>query len=691
MTSPRPDRPPAILSLEQKEEQLRLAVEAADMGLWDVDVPTGTLFWPPRVKAMFGISPEAEATLDDFVAGLHPQDAPAVLAAFAAAQDPALRTVYDVEYRTLGKEDGRERWVAARGRGLFDASGRCVRAIGTAVDITVRKQAEALQREARRKKDVLDRIEEATRPLSDAEEVMQVTVRLLGEHLGVTRCAYADVDADNDRFTIRSDWSPGAASSAGVYSLDRFGLQAASSMREGRPLVVEDVARELGEDGGRMFEAIGIRAIVCAGLVKHGRLVAMMAIHHAAPRRWSAQEVALVTEVVGRCWTHIERVRSAAMLREQDRRKDEFLVTLAHELRNPIAPMLYAIALMKRENDLSRQPRRLEVIERQAHHMVRLVDDLLDVSRISRGVVELKREVVDVAALLDQAVEAAAPGLRAARHTLAVRRPDAPVHVHVDPARLVQSVTNLLNNAVKYTPDGGDLRLAAWAQDARVVIEVADNGMGIPPDDHVRLFELFTQLPHTGRKAHGGLGIGLSIVKRLIEMHGGTIGVRSAGLNEGATFRIELPRAAPAIAPEARPAPVAGSGNAGRVLVVEDNPDGLRMLVELIEASGHAVRGAADGAQALRIVAAWRPDLVLLDLGLPSMDGHEVAARLRGECGLADTPIVALTGWGTRQDKARTAAAGFADHLTKPVTAERLLQVVDTWIGRPAGARSAPA
>ena len=239
--------------------------------------------------------------------------------------------------------------------------------------------------------------------------------------------------------------------------------------------------------------------------------------------------------------------------------------------------------------------------------------------------------------------------------------------------------------------DAGDLRLAAWAQDARVVIEVADNGMGIPPDDHVRLFELFTQLPHTGRKAHGGLGIGLSIVKRLIEMHGGTIGVRSAGLNEGATFRIELPRAAPAIAPEARPAPVAGSGNAGRVLVVEDNPDGLRMLVELIEASGHAVRGAADGAQALRIVAAWRPDLVLLDLGLPSMDGHEVAARLRGECGLADTPIVALTGWGTRQDKARTAAAGFADHLTKPVTAERLLQVVDTWIGRPAGARSAPA
>jgi hypothetical protein len=172
-------------------------------------VPTGTLFWPARVKAMFGISADADASLEDFVAGLHPEDAPAVLDAFAAAQDPALRTAYDVEYRTIGKEDGLVRWVAAKGRGLFDDAGRCVRAIGTAVDITVRKQADALRDDIRRRKDILDRIEEATRPLVDAEEVMAVTARLLGEQLGATRCAYADVDADNDRFTIRNDWSPG--------------------------------------------------------------------------------------------------------------------------------------------------------------------------------------------------------------------------------------------------------------------------------------------------------------------------------------------------------------------------------------------------------------------------------------------------------------------------------------------------
>jgi PAS domain S-box-containing protein len=310
----------ASMSLQQKEEQLRLAIEAAEVGLWDVDVATGTLYWPARVKAMFGIAPDSDATLDDFVACLHPEDAPEVLRAFAAAQDPALRTVYDVEYRTIGKEDGRLRWVAAKGRGLFDDAGHCVRAIGTAIDITERKQAEALQNSIQERLHVVHRIEHATRPLVDAVDVMQVTAKLLGEHLGATRCAYADVELDNDCFTIRSDWSPGAPSSAGVYSLNLFGSQASSSLRAGRPLVIHDIDRELGDDNGLdMFNAIGVKAIVCAGLVKRGRLISMMAVHQSTPRRWSDEELRLVTEVVERCWAHIERVRDAARLREQDR------------------------------------------------------------------------------------------------------------------------------------------------------------------------------------------------------------------------------------------------------------------------------------------------------------------------------------------------------------------------------------
>lgn len=678
MNSAQQSNPVAAMSLQDKEEQLRLAIEAAEVGLWDVDIATQTLYWPARVKAMFGISPNATATLDDFAACLHPEDAAEVLRAFAAAQDPAIRSVYDVEYRTVGKEDGVVRWVAAKGRGLFDDAGHCVRAIGTVIDITVRKQAESLQSATQKRLDVLNRIEHATRPLVDAIDVMQVTSKLLGEHLGATRCAYADVEPDNDRFTIRSDWSqPGVPSSIGVYSLDLFGVRATSNLRNGRHLVVHDVDRELGEDnGGRMFNAIGIKAVVCAGLVKGGRLVAMMAVHQALPRRWTDDDLRVITEVVERCWAHIERVRDAAMLHEKDRRKDAFLVTLAHELRNPIAPMLYAIALMKREEDVSRQARRLDVIERQASHLVRLVDDLLDVSRINRGQVELKREVIDIAPLLTQAIEAATPGLEGARHTLSVQLPNTPAPVHADPARLVQVVTNLMNNAAKYTPDEGDIRLSAWIEGSLVVVELMDNGLGIPPEDQARLFELFTQLPHTGRKAHGGLGIGLSLVKSLIEMHGGTVSVRSAGLNQGSTFRIELPLAVPIVVPDTKHHATAAA-TSGRVLVVEDNPDGLRTLVELLEANGHVVLGVANGPEALRIAGDWAPDLALLDLGLPLMDGYEIAERLRGDLGLKNMRIVALTGWGAEKDRARTTAAGFDSHLTKPVTPERLLHLID--------------
>lgn len=678
MSSTKPSSAAAPMSLREREEQLRLAIDAAEVGLWDVDVATNTLYWRARVKAMFGISPEADATLDDFVACLHPVDAPEVLRAFAAAQDPAIRTVYDVEYRTIGKEDGIVRWVAAKGRGIFDDAGQCIRAIGTAIDITLRKQAEAVQNATQRRLDLLNRIEHATRPLVDALDVMQTTAQLLGEHLGATRCAYADVEPDNDRFTIRSDWArPGVPSSAGVYSLDLFGSQARVNLRNGRHLVVHDVDRELGDDdGGSMFNAIGVKAIVCAGLVKGGRLVAMMAVHQSVPRQWSEEDLRVITEVVERCWTHIERVRDAAMLREQDRRKDEFLVTLAHELRNPIAPMLYAIALMKREQDPSRLARRIDVIERQAAHMVRLVDDLLDVSRINRGLVELKRELIDIAPLLVQAVEAATPALEGSRHRLTLQLPGMTAPVNVDPTRLVQVVTNLLNNAAKYTPDEGDIRLSSWVEGSLVVIELEDNGLGIPPEDQVRLFDLFTQLPHTGQKAHGGLGIGLSLVKSLVEMHDGRVTVRSGGLNQGSTFRIELPLAV-SLATRQTVTQAAAAGNCGRVLIVEDNLDGLRTLMELLQSNGHTVLGVPDGPAALRVAGEWQPDLALLDLGLPLMDGYEVAARLRSDLGLKDTRIVALTGWGTEQDRAKTTAAGFHAHLTKPVAPERLLQLID--------------
>ncbi len=674
------------MSLEEKEEQFRLAIDAAEVGLWDLDVRTNHLFWPARVKAIFGISPEVDVSLGDFYNGLHPDDRAHVVRAFEQAQDPQMRTVYDVEYRTIGKEDQVLRWVAAKGRALFDDAGQCTRILGTAIDITTRKEAESRWHESAARLSLLDRIGQATRPLTDAMQLMEVTAQLLGEHLGASRCAYADVEADNDRFTIRADWSvPGLPSSAGVYSLDLFGPQATSRLRQGHNLVVDDVDLELGDEGGgRMFNAIGIKAIICAGLMKAGRLVAMMAVHQTTPRRWTAHEIGIVEEVVDRCWAHIERVRDAAALAEQDKRKDEFLATLAHELRNPIAPLRYATALLKSADTPHRLAHAQDVIERQSGHLARLIDDLLDVSRINRGLIELRREVVPVSSLLLQAVEASKSVLDRAGHRLTLQLPDDSAKVDADPARIVQAVTNLLNNAAKYTPDGGEVRLSAWVSGTQVVIEVVDNGVGIPPQDQGKLFQLFTQLPHTGSRTQGGLGIGLSLVKRLVEMHGGKVRVHSAGLDEGSTFTLELPLGVVPV-PEAPvggplPEPALMDKGRGRILVVEDNEDGLETLMMLLEAEGHEVRGASSGVKALEVAAAWQPQVVLLDLGLPHMDGYTVAAKLREKPGLTGTRVVALTGWGAQKDREKTAAAGFDAHLTKPIDPEVLLQSLEGWL-----------
>jgi CheY-like chemotaxis protein len=396
----------------------------------------------------------------------------------------------------------------------------------------------------------------------------------------------------------------------------------------------------------------------------------MMAVHQATPRNWTAREVTLVGDVVDRCWAHIERVRDSAMLREQDRRKDEFLATLAHELRNPLAPMKYAVAMMRLAAEPSAQVRAQEVIDRQVTQMARLIDDLLDLSRINRGLIQLQRESVRLRALMERAVETARPAIDTARHRLEVRLPDEDLMLNADPARIVQVIGNLLNNAAKYTPDGGEIRLAAWRQGNEAVLEVADNGIGIPPSEQGKLFQMFTQLHQASGRAKGGLGIGLSLVRTLVQMHGGSVRVFSDGMDEGTRFTLELPlaelpRPVQPVAPGAGAAPAKAS--ARRVLVVEDNRDGLETLLALLDMLGYEVAGAGDGREALEVARSFRPQVVLLDLGLPVMDGFEVARALRADPELKDVFISALTGWGAENDRRRTAEAGFDAHLTKPV------------------------
>ncbi len=668
----------------------RHALQAGNARLMALAAHTSTVIWHtapdgsvshrnPSWEAFTGQT-EAEASGWGWADAIHPDDRPASLDTWRRAVES--QSLVEFSYR-LRRHDGVYRDMLTQGTPMIHA-GVAKEWVGVCVDVTESRLAELELRRSEERLRFLDRLGQTTRAQIEATEVMQTTARLLGEYLGATRCAYADVESDSNRFTIRNDWTrEGVASSAGVYSLDLFGAQATGNLRQGRHLVVSDVDRELGDEGGgRMFNAIGIKAIICAALVKGDRLVAMMAVHQAEPRAWTPHEVSLVQEVVERSWAHIERVRDNAMLRDQDRRKDEFLATLAHELRNPLAPIKYALEMMRRARDPSVVAQAQAVIDRQVTQMARLIDDLLDLSRINRGLIQLQKEPVAVGALVQQALELARPALEAAGHQLQVEVPERDLFIHADPTRMVQALANLLGNAAKYTPDGGHIRIAARQAGDEVVLEVADDGIGIPPELQGQLFQMFTQLHHSTARARGGLGIGLSLVKTLVQMHSGEVAVSSAGTDAGSTFTIRLPALLAAPAPEPLPnananvEAEAGAGAALRVLVVEDNTDGREMLVTLLDTLGYSVDSAEDGPQALEAAARFDPQLVLLDLGLPFMDGFEVCRRLRADRAHADTFIVALTGWGAEQDRQRTAAAGFDAHLTKPVEPQLLRETV---------------
>ncbi len=364
-----------------------------------------------------------------------------------------------------------------------------------------------------------------------------------------------------------------------------------------------------------------------------------------------------------------ERRAGERALLDNDRRKDEFLAMLAHELRNPLAPIrnaAHTLGLLGNPDD--RVQWVAGVIERQVGLMTRLVDDLLDVSRITSGKIALQREPVAIGAVIAQAVETARPPAESRKETLEVEVAPDVGWVDGDQARLVQAVGNLLDNAIKYTEEGGRIRLRAHARGDEVVIAVRDTGVGIPADLLPHVFDLFTQADRSLERRQGGLGIGLTLVRRLVEMHGGRVEAASEGPGHGSEFTIRLPRLAlDAPAPAPAPAPARPPGPARRVLVVDDQPDSTDSLALLLRLRGHEVRIASDGSSALEEFARYRPEVVFLDLGLPGMSGYDVARRVRAMPEARDVRLVALTGYGTEADRERTRAAGFDVHLAKPV------------------------
>jgi PAS domain S-box-containing protein len=364
--------------------------------------------------------------------------------------------------------------------------------------------------------------------------------------------------------------------------------------------------------------------------------------------------------------------RAEERLRQADRNKNDFLAVLAHELRNPLAPLLNALLILKRPDaDHATLAEARDLAERQVHHLARLVDDLLDVSRITHGKIELRKERVELQAAVARAVETALPAIEGQGHELNVALPKEPVWLQADVVRIAQVLANLLNNSAKYTPPGGKIALEVEVRGNLALVRVRDNGIGIPEAALPRVFDMFAQAAPVDSRSPMSLGVGLRLVKSLVELHGGSVLASSPGLGKGSEFVVRLPTAAP-------PGPVAQSREAPspttprRVLVVDDNADAASSLAVLLKLEGHDARVAHSGPSALEAVEQSLPDVVFLDIGMPGMDGYEVARRLRTQRGAAGLKIIALTGWGQEHDRQRAQAAGFDHHLTKPVAADVL-------------------
>ena len=375
-----------------------------------------------------------------------------------------------------------------------------------------------------------------------------------------------------------------------------------------------------------------------------------------------------------------EQKKAVEALKDADRRKDEFLATLAHELRNPLAPLRNSLAILQRTAD---DPPTFDkagaVMERQLNHLVRLIDDLLDVSRISLDKLTLRLELTDLGAVLEHAIEASRPAAERAGHVIDVRLPSVPVKLQADRVRLSQVFSNLIGNACKFTPDGGLIVVEARVEGGRALVSVRDDGIGIAAEQLQRVFEMFSQLGEPLDRTHGGLGIGLTLARRLVEMHGGSIAARSDGPGTGSEFTVALPltQEASAATTPAAPADAPAPPQRLRLLVVDDNVDSAESLALLLSLSGHETHLAHSGPEALVQADALKPDAVLLDLGLPGLNGYEVCRRLRVERWARAIPIVAITGWGQAEDRQRSQEAGFDGHLVKPVVFEELTALLE--------------
>lgn len=510
-------------------------------------------------------------------------------------------------------------------------------------------------------------------PRKRAEVALQESQQRLETALLTARMASWEWDMVTDRLTTSASvtevfgLAPGAAIPNGAE-----GLQLLHPDDRDRHRALVTRAREAGEGWHTEFRIVRPRDGQTAWLEEH---VITSDDPRTGVRRWT-----------GLVWDVTDRKLAEEALREADRRKDDFIATLGHELRNPLAPMRNIVELLKRQPELPAAVEQMRgILERQVRHMTRLVEDLLEVSRITSGKLELRRERVMLQSVITAAVETAQPH---EKHQFSFFIPPEPLFLHADPVRLGQVVSNLLHNARKFTEPGGRISLRTEQQGAKVRVIVRDEGIGIAREDLRRIFEPFVQVGHGHGPLHGGLGIGLALAKSLVRMHGGSIEAQSRGLGQGSEFVVVLPldeveKPSPAMHASDR---TGGEELSGTVLIVDDKPDNVSTLAMLLALPDHRVHTAGSGEEAVRRADALRPDVILMDIGLPGMSGYQACAAIRERPWARHAVIVAITGWGQDEDRRKSLEAGFDDHLVKPVDASTLLRAIET--ARPARAKA---
>src|SRR3569833_3054218 len=669
--------------MRANEARLQFALEAGEMGAWQWNILSQHIIWLQGMAELHGM-PDGfvPASFDDYQQLIHPDDRSHV--AEVIAKSLADRKDHRVEYRVVWP-DSSVHWLEGRGKIFFDNAGNAVQMAGICIDITRRK-----------------RTEQDLRFLAQASAEIS---GLIDYQSTLDKLAYLAVPAFADWCTVDLLEGDGALKRVSVAHVDQGKAQLAHELhrryppdphapggtwnilRTGRAELVSEITGEMLEQSIQdpeylaTIKQLGLRSYIGAPLTAHGKTLGVVTFIGAESGRiYGAEDLSLAEDLARRDAIAIEIANLYRALQQSDQAKDVFLATLAHELRNPLAPIMNALGIISlAPDDKPRVEQSTRLMERQVSQLARLVDDLMDISRISTGKIELKKQMTSLADALNSAIETSRPHIETGQHKLLVRLFPTAAMVFADPVRLAQIFTNLLNNAAKYTNPGGQINVALESLPEEFVVRIQDSGIGIPENMLGNVFTIFTQARHPLERSQGGLGIGLSLVKGLVDLHGGFVEAFSEGVGRGSEFVVHLPKPAQ---PESQSSASAAQENrqeqteAKRLLVVDDNIDAANTVADILRLLGNEVQVVHDGLTAVEAAMAMKPDIVLLDIGLPGLNGYEVARKLRSQESMRSVILVAVTGWGQDNDKRMAYQAGFDHHWVKPVGLEQLKKII---------------